>query len=173
MKKAVAIILFFNILLFADFNTLTSFQARFHQTITNEQNSTIRYEGLVFAKNGNRALWKYEKPIVKSIYYLGELVVVIEPELEQAIVSHVDKKYDILEILKNAKKIGTNRYEAKCCQNVYTIFTKDGKIEKIAYKDKLENRVFIDFYEQKINQNIDNKIFEYNIPFYYDVIKER
>jgi outer membrane lipoprotein carrier protein len=173
MKKAVATILFFNILLFADFNTLTSFQARFHQTITNEQNSTIRYEGLVFAKNGNRALWKYEKPIVKSIYYLGELVVVIEPELEQAIVSHVDKKYDILEILKNAKKIGTNRYEAKCCQNVYTIFTKDGKIEKIAYKDKLENRVFIDFYEQKINQNIDNKIFEYNIPFYYDVIKER
>ena len=173
MKKAVATILFFNILLFADFNTLTSFQARFHQTITNEQNSTIRYEGLVFAKNGNRALWKYEKPIVKSIYYLGELVVVIEPELEQAIVSHMDKKYDILEILKNAKKIGTNRYEAKCCQNVYTIFTKDGKIEKIAYKDKLENRVFIDFYEQKINQNIDNKIFEYNIPFYYDVIKER
>lgn len=156
--------------LFANFE-INSIESKFNQIITNEQNSTIIYSGKFYAKKSNQALWIYKTPVKKKIYFSSERVVVVEPELEQAIFSRLDKSPNILEIWKNAKKIGKDTFLAKCCDNDYTITVSGEKIQTIKYKDKMENSVIIEFFEQNTNLFLDDTIFKIDIPMYYDIIK--
>ena len=155
--------------LYASFD-IHSIKANFTQTITNEQNSTIKYSGKFYAKSDNKALWIYQKPIKKELYFLDGKVVIIEPELEQAIFSGAKKLPKILDILKNAKK-EKNRLIAKCCDTTYTIITKGNQIISVSYKDKVGNNVKINFFNEETNLIIDDEIFRYKIPKDYDILK--
>jgi len=154
--------------LYASFD-IQSIKADFVQTITNEQNSTIKYSGKFYARNDNKALWIYQKPIRKKLYFLNGQVVIIEPELEQAIFSKAKKLPKILDILKTAEKKG-NKLIAKCCDTFYTIIIKNHKIMSVSYKDKIGNNVKIIFSNEDTNLIIDDEIFRYNIPKDYDIL---
>ena len=147
-----------------------SIKANFIQTITNEQNSTIKYSGKFYARSDDKALWIYQKPIKKELYFIEGKIIIIEPELEQVIFSRAKKLPKILDILKSAKK-ENDKLIAYCCDTTYAITIKNNKIISVSYKDKVGNDVKINFFNEETNLIIDDEIFRYKIPKYYDILQ--
>ena len=158
--------------LYASFTDINSFEADFLQNIVDEKGVKVTYTGHVTASKPRYALWQYLKPVQKSVYILVNKIVVIEPELEQAIIKHLNENFDLFKIIHNAKKIDTNRYLAKFRNKEYIITTDNETIQSIAYKDALENHVEIIFDHQKINKKIAKEKYIPYIPDEYDVISE-
>ena len=172
--KVLIVTLVFASSVFASINLeeLKSFKAEFKQTVTNESNKTIEYKGSVFIKNTGKVLWKYKTPVEKNVYVLDDLAIVDEPELEQAIYSKLEKAINIISLLKNAKKIDEDLYQANLYETNYFITLKDGKVKSLGYKDQLENRIAIDFSKIEQNVEISDEIFEFLPPKHYDIIEK-
>jgi outer membrane lipoprotein carrier protein len=158
---------------FANMNKINSFEADFTQKIVDDKGKVILYSGHISAKKPQYALWKYIKPINKSVYILEGKAVIVEPDLEQAIVKKIGKNLDFFKLVENAKKISEDKYLAHYNNTTFIIQTKDGVMNSISYKDEFENKVVIDFTHQKENQKIDKKVFEPIIPDDYDVIRDQ
>jgi len=157
---------------FASINKINSFQADFTQKIVDDQNKTIVYSGHITALQPQYALWKYTKPITKSVFILQDQAIIIEPDLEQAIIKKIGKNLDFFKLIENAKKLSREKYLAKYNNTTFTIQTKNGTIVSISYEDELENRVIIDFTHQIENKKIAKEVFTPNIPDDYDVIRD-
>jgi outer membrane lipoprotein carrier protein len=152
-----------------DFNTISS---EFKQSISNEENSKIVYEGSFYATTDSKALWIYKSPIEKKIYFNQGQVVIVEPELEQVIITTLQNVPNLTEILKSAKKMSDNIYNANYDDINYIIYVENNLIKSISYKDKLENNVKISLFNQEINSFLDDKLFEVTIPSGYDVLTQ-
>ena len=153
-------------------NILT-LESNFKQSITNDQNSKITYTGKMYAtQTKNQALWEYNAPIVKKIYYKSGKLVIIEPELEQVIYAKLDKVPNILKLLKDAKQTDDNVLQTKFNGITYSIDTEGNKIEKISYTDEMQNRVVISFTNEKVNNHISDSKFIYSIPEDYDILEQ-
>jgi outer membrane lipoprotein carrier protein len=157
---------------FANLGSINSFEADFKQNIVDDKNKAIIYYGHVKATKPQFALWTYTKPINKKVYLLEDKAVIIEPELEQAIIKKIGGNFDFFRLIKQAKKIKNDEYLAHYNNTTFFIKTKNNSIESISYKDEFENKVIIDFTNQIINKKIDEKEFAPNIPGDYDVIKD-
>ncbi len=152
-----------------DFNTMSS---EFKQTITNEENSKIIYKGNFYATSKAKALWVYKNPIHKKIYFSQNQVIIVEPELEQAIITNLQNTPNITEILKSAKNVDNNTYKTTYDDTKYIIHVKNGKIQRISYNDKLENKVTIELFNQTINTFLDDSLFKAVIPNDFDIITQ-
>ena len=152
-----------------DFNTISS---EFKQTITNEENSKIVYKGSFYATTKAKALWVYKSPIDKKIYFSQNQVVIVEPELEQVIITNLQNTPNLTEILKSAKNVDGDTYETTYEDTKYVIHVKNEKIERISYSDKLENRVTIELFNQTINTFLDDSLFRATIPNGFDVVTQ-
>ncbi len=174
MKKTILLsVAIYSTLFGLDIDNLKSFESNFKQSIVNEQNSRIVYSGKIYAtKNSNQALWEYKNPIEKKIYYKGGDIVIIEPELEQAIFAKLTKVPNILQLLENSKRVSKNQLSTTFNKIKYTIFTSENMIKKIVYTDEIHNRVTIEFSNQLINRDISKSRFVYNIPDEYDILKQ-
>jgi outer membrane lipoprotein carrier protein len=160
-------------LLNASIKELFSLESHFTQQIINDQNSKITYTGKMYAtKNNNQALWIYNSPVEKKIYYKGGSVVIIEPELEQVIFAKLSKVPNIMNILSNAVEVSTNTYVTTFNKIEYTINFNGEKIENISYTDEMQNRVTINFNSQIVNKMIENSKFSYSIPEDYDILEQ-
>jgi len=157
---------------FANLSSINSFEADFKQDIADDQNKTIVYYGHVKATKPQYALWTYTKPIDKQVYILQNKAIIIEPELEQAIIKKIGSNFDFFKLIKNAKKIKDDTYLARYNNTTFIITTENNSILSIAYKDEFENRVTIDFSNQIVNKKIDTKEFTPNIPDGYDIIRD-
>jgi outer membrane lipoprotein carrier protein len=158
----------------ADIQNLQSFSANFKQIVHNDQNARIVYSGKLYAKKkNNQALWIYTNPIDKKIYYSSGKVVIIEPELEQAIFAKLDKVPNLITLLTKAKKIGEHTYRTSFNNTQYTIIFKNGNLSEIDYKDELQNRIKILFSNQKVNLPISDQRFAYQIPSAYDILEQK
>ena len=152
---------------------LNSLESNFQQSITNEQNSRITYSGKMYAtKQNNQALWVYTNPIEKKIYYKSGSIVIIEPELEQAIFAKLSKVPNVLSLLNSASQVSANKLQTTFNNIVYTITTNGNKIKSISYTDEIQNRVVITFSGQKTNRPIANSKFAYKIPQDYDILEQ-
>jgi outer membrane lipoprotein carrier protein len=152
---------------------LNSLESNFKQSITNEQNSRITYSGKMYAtKQNNQALWIYTNPIDKKIYYKSGNIVIIEPELEQAIFAKLSRVPNVLSLLNSATRVSNNKLQTTFNNTVYTITTTGNKIKSISYTDEIQNRVVITFSGQKTNRPIANSKFVYNIPAGYDILEQ-
>ncbi|WP_026803769.1 LolA-like outer membrane lipoprotein chaperone [Aliarcobacter lanthieri] len=156
----------------SDIKNLKSFQAQFTQTITSNSNDIIEYKGEVFIKSSGKILWKYKTPVEKNVYIDNNSAIVDEPELEQAIFTQLENEINIIQLLKDSKKIDNNKYSAAIDGINYLIFTKDNKIEKISYKDNLENSVEINFLKIIQDEDIPDSLFIFSIPSNYDLIRK-
>jgi len=152
-----------------DFDTISS---KFKQTISNEENSKIVYEGNFYATTKFKALWIYKSPIEKKIYFSQNQVIIVEPELEQVIVTNLQNVPNLAEILKNSKKIDNNRYIASYADIDYVIMVKNNQISTINYEDKLENRVLIELFNQSTNTFLDDSLFKAVIPDGFDIVTQ-
>ena len=151
---------------------IKTFRANFSQTVTNESGKSIEYQGEVYIKNNGKILWKYVKPILKNVYLIDDILIVDEPELEQAIYSRLEKSIDVLKLIKDAKEIEENLYESTLYNRKYTIKTKNGKISLLSYKDELENKVSISFDDIEQNIELDDRFFQFIAPIDYDIIEK-
>ncbi len=173
IKKLLSIPLFLAISLHANIYNLTSLESNFKQSITNDQNAKIIYYGKMYAKReNNQARWKYTSPINKDIYYKGGKLIIIEPDLEQVIYAKMDKIPNILTILDNAVQIKENYLQTSFNNIKYNITMSGNKIDKIEYKDEMENRVRITFTNESVNHEINNNIFNFMIPEDYDILEQ-
>ncbi len=148
-----------------------TFEASFVQTITNKLGKKIVYSGKIIAKKPNYALWEYTKPVKKSVYVNNDTIIVYEPLLSQA--KYLKKKNAISldEILKKAKHEGGDEYSAKDGDITYRFSVSNNMIERLTYKDSLENDTEIIFSNRKKNTPISNKVFEFNPTPDIDIIK--
>ena len=171
MKLFTTFLLTFSVLFAGvfDFNTISS---EFKQTIVNEENSKIVYSGNFYATTEAKALWVYKSPIDKKIYFSQNQVVIVEPELEQVIITNLQNVPNLTEILKSAKSVDTNTYETTYEDIKYVIHVKGDNIESISYSDKLENRVTIELFNQTINSFLDDSLFKATIPKDFDVVTQ-
>jgi len=151
---------------------INSFSSKFEQIITDEHKKTIVYKGELWASKPQNALWVYQKPIQKSVYINGSKIIILEPSLEQATIRKLDGDIDFLSIIKNAKKIETNRYAAKVKGEEYNLLFKDDTLSSISYTDSFENRVVISFSAQQQNQSIPSSRFKPMIPADYDILSD-
>ncbi|PLY05148.1 MAG: cell envelope biogenesis protein LolA [Arcobacter sp.] len=154
------------------FDELKSFRANFVQTVANESGKTIEYKGKVFIKNNRKVLWKYETPIIKNVYVLENIAIVDEPELEQAIYTTLENSIDMIKLLKNAKKIEENKYQTKLYNIDYIISIKNDKINSLSYTDELANKIVISFLDAEQNIEIEDDLFNFLAPDFYDIIKK-
>lgn len=148
-----------------------TFEANFVQTIKNKSGKKIEYVGKLTAKKPSLALWQYTKPVKKSVYIKNDSVIVYEPELSQA--KYLKKKGNISldSILKNAKAEGTNEYSAKDGDITYYFKVSDGMIEKLHYKDSLENDTEIIFKDRKKNMSVKSDLFDFKPTPDIDIIR--
>jgi outer membrane lipoprotein carrier protein len=159
--------------LFSGIKSFSTFSADFKQTIINKFNNSIKYEGEMRIKKPSFGLWIYKYPVTKRIFINRQNVVIDEPDLEQAIITKIDKNINFLKIFENAKLQKKNTYIANFNDKEYKIITDKKEIIKtISYKDELDNSVVIEFFNIKINRDIKNSIFIFAIPKSYDIIKE-
>lgn len=173
MKKLILMLLFY-MPIFADLKMIDSIKADFIQIITENNKKTITYEGVMLAKAPYYALWEYVKPVLKKVYVIEDSVVVIEPDLEQAIFTKIEGNIDFIALLKSAKKEPNGKYKAKVLDQEYLISTnKDGIPVKIEFTDKLENKIEITLSNQQIDTIPDKSPFLYEIPQGYDIIREK
>ncbi len=166
-------------ILFADISycsglSIKTIKSDFKQTVINEKKSKITYKGSMIATaEKNLALWKYNSPIHKKIYYTGEgKLIMVEPELEQVVFAKLTKIPNVLKLLSSAKEIAPNKLKTHYNGIDYIIKKNREKIKSINYKDEMGNSVLIEFNNEEVNKNIDGKVFAYTIPKGYDVLEQ-
>jgi len=175
MVKLLISIIFISSLLYASFDNLKSFKADFKQTLTDDKNKTISYYGEVIADAKKQtARWHYKKPVDKTIYISYFNVTIIEPELEQVIIKRVDLEdgFNFFKMLKEAKQIDKNRFLAIYKNKKFTISVdKNSLLKNIEYLDEFDNKVKIEFKNQKYNIKFNKDSFIPKFPLEYDIIE--
>ncbi len=166
--------IFLNLVLFtfsfASLDNISSFEADFMQNITDEKNKVLSYQGHIVASKPQNAVWAYLDPIEKYVYINSRSITIIEPEIEQVIIRHINSDFNFFNMIQNAKKVGTNRYVAHYEESTFNIITEGDLLKSLSYKDEFENQVQIIFSNQKQNIKIDEKVFIPFIPIEYDII---
>ena len=139
---------------FASLEQIELFEADFSQSITDDKDKVLVYNGHVIASKPQNAKWSYKKPIKKDVYINKSEVIIVEPDIEQVIVRKVESKFDFFRMISNAKEIKKNMYVAKYKDSKFTIVQSDNLIESISYIEEFENNVKIVF------KNKDESVYE-------------
>jgi outer membrane lipoprotein carrier protein len=161
--KIINIVFLLVISLFANEQHINTLEANFIQKVTNPSNKTITYKGKIYIRQPNQMLWIYTTPIIKNVYMIGQQIIMVEPELEQAIFTSLTKEINLIELINNPSKVD-KKYKLG--------YNKDGVIKSISYKDEVDNNILIEFKNIKVNKHIENSIFFTNIPDDYDIIRK-
>jgi len=171
MKLLLSIILCSS-LSYGAIDNINSFQAEFTQSVTDDKNVSIEYNGLIAAKKPQNAVWNYLMPIKKDVYISKYKVTVVEPEIEQVIIRRIESNFDFFILIKNAVKVNDNTYEANYKETKFMIKIDNSLIESISYKDEFDNDVKIIFRNQKQNIEILDSKFIAKYPVEFDIIRD-
>ncbi|WP_455756096.1 LolA-like outer membrane lipoprotein chaperone [Sulfurimonas sp.] len=171
MKSLLSIILCSS-LSYGAIDNINSFQAEFIQSVTDDKNVSLQYNGHISAKKPQNAVWNYLKPIKKDVYINKYSVTVVEPEIEQVIIRRIKSNFDFFVLVKNAVEVNKNTYETMYKETKFTITTQNELIKSISYKDEFDNDVKIIFKNQKQNIKIDKEIFIAKYPLEFDIIRD-
>jgi len=150
---------------------LNTIESDFIQTIVDDHNKSIIYEGKLWAKKPSLAHWNYSKPIEKDIYMLHSKVTIIEPDLEQVIIKDIGDNIDIIAIISNSKKLAPEHYVAKYNEKDYHIYLDKKVLKSLQYMDDFDNKTAIDFINMRQNIDINETNLRAVIPKDYDIIK--
>lgn len=145
-----------------------SFQAIFTQTVESDQGDAISYEGEVYFQE-NRALWHYINPSEKMIYIQPNTVVVIEPPLEQVIISEHNEMQRMQSLLDDWLEFGQKEIEFDGI--AYKVTFENGLPKQIDYLDSLENKVIISLDNVQINTPLESEKLTPHIPEGFDVLE--
>lgn len=170
--KPFLIAIFITVELFASLDSIVSFDADFTQSITDDKNKTISYNGHIIATKPQNARWSYFKPVKKEVYINDYDVTIVEPEIEQVVIRRIESNFDFFKMIANAKENSKDNYTTKYGDTIFNIKKKGELIESISYLDEFENKVIIVFKNQKQNQAINKILFMPNYPLEFDIIRD-
>ena len=165
------LISFLTLTLFASPQDINSFNSPFEQRIVDEHGKAIVYRGELWAAKPQNVLWVYNKPIQKSVYINAKRLVIVEPQLEQATIRTLGDEINFLEIIKKAKKVDNDHYNATVNGQIYSITFKNDLLTAIQYNDSYDNKITIQFLKPTHNTSIPSARFETSIPASFDVLK--
>jgi outer membrane lipoprotein carrier protein len=170
--KYILLLLLTSHFLNADLINLNSFKADFIQTVKAEKGNELEYKGSLVASKPQNMLWNYRFPAKKDIIIKDFQVTIIEYDIEQVLIKHINSNFNFFKILKHAKQVDKNTYIALFNDIKYTLKLTDAKISSISYLDELDNKILITFTKQEENKEIDPRIFTPIIPLDFDIIRE-
>lgn len=170
MKKLAILIFTFA---FANAGNLdfTSLKSDFTQIVTSDE-AKITYNGNFLARDDNKAVWSYKTPTKKVIYFGDDKVIIIEPNIEQAIITNLDNTPNLTAILRTAKQISPEIYVAKFDGVTYTTKFEKNLPSHISYTDKFGNNIEILLNNVVKNSKIDDIVFDVKIPKNFDIITQ-
>ncbi len=168
--RRIFILLFAVVSLFAEGIVFETMSGKFVQTLASKQ-TKLTYTGDFYATK-TAAFWHYKTPLEKKIYFSYKEVVILDGELEQAIVTKVGDVPNLSEILRGAAPNKNGEFTASLDGTRYTITAPKGVVKKISYTDKLDNRVTIDFTGVKKDVKLSPALFKAQIPAGFDIIKQ-
>lgn len=173
LKCGIATLIFTYFAYAESFKNIKSFSADFTQTLYSNETETqnqIVYKGKLQALAPESMLWSYVSPIPKKIFIKEGTMIVYEPKLQQAIFTRLQENLDLLTLLKNAKKITENHYQAQILEQQYDLLLDNGIPKQISFQDALGNKIEIVFENAKVNIAIDSKIFDFKPTSEIDII---
>ncbi len=149
-----------------------SFEANFTQTLTNDANKTIRYQGEVKYSTPDHFKWRYDTPTKKDVCSDARKIEIVNHDLEQVATYIVDKGLNLPAIVQNAKPYRKTVYIAKYKGISYTIQVNNrGELSRIAYRDELDNNVLIILSQMKYSPNkMDDTKLQCSYPESYDMV---
>ena len=156
----------------ASIDNITSFEADFTQNIKDEKDKVLSYKGHVTAHKPQFAKWDYKTPVQKVIYISPFAITIVEPEIEQVIQRKIESNFNFFQLIKNAKEIEKDIYEANYKNTTFKIIKENKLIKSISYIDEFENNVVINFTKQKQNHKVELKVFTPRYPLEYDIIRD-
>lgn len=162
----------FTIALYGDITDFKTLKAAFIQQIVNDQNQSITYKGTLYVKQPNLILWHYSSPIEKSIYISRHNVTVYEPELYQAIIFDQRKELDPVQIFKESKEVSKTKRLSVFNDREITIIHNADKVEKILFRDKVDNTVTIEFETYEKNIELNESLFIFKPEEGTDIIRQ-
>ena len=147
MKKKMMTFLFLAGSLAAGLELPDRMTADFTQTVRRQDsNETLSYRGKLVVDLPRIMLWRYKKPIPKTVCIEPRKAWVVEPELEQATLFHLDRTIALKDILQKAVRSDGRRYQAQFGGKTYLIETDLNRtVRALSYTDDMENRVHILF----------------------------
>lgn len=143
----------------------------FKQSITYDSGKKTTYSGIIHIKKPHFIKWEYIYPMKRNIYIKKQKVTLDEPELEQVSYLKIEKKLELFKIFKQARKISKHNYIAKAQGKEYKINYQTRLINKITFKDELENDVRMVFTKHRKNITYKNGFFTFSPPSHYDILK--
>lgn len=163
---------FLSLSLMASPKEMRTFSADFEQRIVDEHGKSLLYRGQLWAVSPQNALWKYTKPIQKSVIIKGQKLTVIEPILEQVTIKTLENEINFFTLLQKAKKVDETHYRSSIEGINYTITFQNGTPSQISYVDGFDNQISITFSRPILNKAIDPKLFAPTIPSDYDILRD-
>ena len=173
MRRLVGLIMTVSVISGGEIKLPVSFSADFVQKVTDESKNSIKYSGNIYMNIPDTVKWVYIKPGKKEVCSTGGIVTVVDHELEQVSFYRLDKGFDLVKLLSNARHYKDNIYLAKYKGKNYTI-ALDGKkrIEQIAYRDDMDNIVNIHFYKIRYSDKlIESSKLKCSYPKNYDIVE--
>jgi len=155
----------------SDITLPRSFQANFEQSITSDKGKKISYSGKV-AYSLPYFKWNYTTPTKKDVCTDTQELIVVDHDLEQVSLYHMDDTLDLVAIIKNAKPNRKSVYIASYKNRSYTLqVDSNQRLSRIAYRDDLDNNVLIIFKNMRYsNKKIAEKKMRCPMPTTYDQI---
>ncbi len=172
MKLLTCIISCASILFSSDIKDIKTYSASFTQSIINNSGTRIEYKGSINIKQPNSLVWLYKDPIEKNVYVNSRDITIIEPDLEQAIISRIDEEINLLDLLQNAVPFGDSLYKASLHNIDYNLKIINGILIQIKYNDMIDNKVEINFHNIEQNHKINDSVFRFKIPRDFDIIRK-
>ena len=150
-----------------------NFTANFTQKITNPKKKVINYKGKVHFSSKSLLKWAYTKPTKKEVCTNGKELVVVDHDLEQVSNYLIDKGFNLIKIVKDAKVHSKNVYVSKYNGTNVTIQVDNKqKLHSIAYFDNLDNKVQIVFKKVRYGKGkLSKKVMTCKAPRDYDMIR--
>ena len=174
MKRVFGIFLIPFFLLGSEITLPRSFRADFTQEITNPQKQKIIYKGKIFYTSPSNLKWSYLSPTKKDVCSNQEEILIVDHDLEQVSAYMIEKGFDLIGLIKEAKFVRPTVYNATYKDNIYTIqINQKGELSRVAYKDELDNSVLIIFANiHSSNKPLASKELFCYYPANYDIIEE-
>lgn len=138
---------------------IKTFKADFIQIIKSDDGQQVVYQGKFEAKVPSFAKWVYLKPLKKEIYIDGQDVIIYEPNLAQATMSHLKENVDFISILKKATLSSDGKYRSKVANTIYELTLRDKKPYLLQFADEFGNQIEMKFNNVSINTPINEKDF--------------
>jgi outer membrane lipoprotein carrier protein len=150
-----------------------NFKADFTQKITNTNDKIIHYEGKVYFSDESALKWEYTIPTQKEVCTNVYELIVVDHDLEQVSRYTMDKEFNLIKIVKEAKFHSKNIYVSKFDAKTVTIQVDAKKhLHSIAYFDNLDNKVQILFKNVVYAKgSLSEKIMSCHAPVAYDTIR--